>query len=202
VEEYTTTIINTTYQFLLQTHGISPHPTDMGRCVLLSAHLKGKGVSTCTVSIPDLALALQTTVSNVLQSQDVFDINSPLELEFQLQLNSNRGHSSIRFRRLQVEDYLTKAVLGYIDPELNYTEGMCMLMSVLMATVRSVRIDLGVAISLPFLPLDGLEETPDVNPSLICRAVDGNTRGDYTALLRLQSTLLLHMGPCTHRVLK
>jgi hypothetical protein len=33
VEEYTTTIINTTYQFLLQTHGISPHPTDMGRCL-------------------------------------------------------------------------------------------------------------------------------------------------------------------------
>jgi hypothetical protein len=30
MEEYTTTIINTTYQFLLQTHGISAHPTDMG----------------------------------------------------------------------------------------------------------------------------------------------------------------------------
>jgi hypothetical protein len=45
MEEYTTTIINTTYQFLLQTHGISAHPTDMGRCVLLSAHLKGKPVN-------------------------------------------------------------------------------------------------------------------------------------------------------------
>jgi hypothetical protein len=58
MEEYTTTIINTTYQFLLQTHGISAHPTDMGRCVLLSAHFKGKSVSTRTVSIPELALAL------------------------------------------------------------------------------------------------------------------------------------------------
>jgi hypothetical protein len=54
----------------------------------------------------------------------VFDVNTPLEIEFQLQLNSNHGQSSIRFRRLQVEDFLTKAVLGFVDPELNYTEGM------------------------------------------------------------------------------
>jgi hypothetical protein len=67
MEEYTSTIVNSTYQFLLHLHGISAHPTDIGRCVLLSAHLKGWGVSTRTVSIPQLALALalQTTVSNV-----------------------------------------------------------------------------------------------------------------------------------------
>jgi hypothetical protein len=111
MEECTTTIVNSTYQFLLTTHGITANATDMARCVLLSAHLKGRGVSTRTVSIPQLALALQTTITNVLQSQDVFDVNSPLKLEFQLQLNSNRGHSSIRFRRLQVEDYLTKPSL-------------------------------------------------------------------------------------------
>jgi hypothetical protein len=122
LEEYATTMVNSTYQFLLHTHGIAPHPTDIGRCVLMSAHLKGRGVSTRTVSITHLSLALQTTVSNVLQSQDEFDVNTPLEIEFQLQLNSNRGQSSIRFRRLQVEDYLTKAVLGFVDPELIYTD--------------------------------------------------------------------------------
>jgi hypothetical protein len=178
LEEYATAMVNSTYQFLLQTHGIAPHPTDMGRCVLISAHLKGR-VSTGTVSITELSLALQTTVSNVLQSPDEFDVSIPLEIEFQHQLNSNRGHSSIRFRRLQVEDFLAKATLGFVDPELNFTEGMCMLMSTLMATVRSVRIDLGVAVPLPFLPIEDLEGAPDIDPSMVCRAVDGNEGGDY-----------------------
>jgi hypothetical protein len=70
------------------------------------------------MSINDLALALQSTVSNVLQFQDEFDINSPLE--FQMQLNGNRGRqASIRFKRLQLKGFLAKAVLGFLDSELN-----------------------------------------------------------------------------------
>jgi hypothetical protein len=54
-----------------------------------------------------------------------------------------------------------------------------MLMSVLMATVRSVRVDLGVAVPLPFLPIEDLDGAPDLDPSMLCRAVEGMCRGDY-----------------------
>jgi hypothetical protein len=48
-----------------------------------------------------------------------------------------------------------------------------------MATVRSVRIDLGIAVPLPFLPIDDLDTVPDIDPSYVCRAVAGMCRGDY-----------------------
>jgi hypothetical protein len=51
-----------------------------------------------------------------------------------------------------------------------------MLMSTLMATVRSVRVDLGVAVPLPFLPIEDLDGVPDLDPSSLCRAVEGMGR--------------------------
>jgi hypothetical protein len=44
-------------------------------------------------------------VEHVLQSADTFDINSPLQLEFQLQMGDARGHGSIRFFRLEVLNF-------------------------------------------------------------------------------------------------
>jgi hypothetical protein len=60
-----------------------------------------------------------------------YKMKQPPEHEFQLQLNSNRGQSSVRFRRLQAEDYL-----------------------------------------------DGCA---DIDPSYLCRSVNGECRGDYAA---------------------
>jgi hypothetical protein len=77
MQEYRNTVVNTTYQFLLKTHGLQAHPTDMGRCVLMYPHSR-VGVSTRTASITQLAGALQQAAANALHSQDTFDINSPL----------------------------------------------------------------------------------------------------------------------------
>jgi hypothetical protein len=82
----------------------------MGRIVLMSAHLRERGVSTPTVLIDKLAEALQATVKHVLQSAHTFDINSPLQLEFQLQLGDSRGNGSIRFFRLEVESFIRGGV--------------------------------------------------------------------------------------------
>jgi hypothetical protein len=158
LEEFSETVVNSTYQFLLRTNTLRAHTSDMGRIALMSAHLRRRGVSTPTVLIHKLADALQVTVEHVLQSQDTFDINSPLQLEFQLQLSDSRGNGSIRFYRLEVGNFIRGGALGFLDPELGFGEGLCMLMSVVMATVRSVQPSKGSVIYLPFLPISF---TPD-----------------------------------------
>jgi hypothetical protein len=42
VQEYSTAVVNSTYQFLLRIHGLQPHHTDMGRCVLMSLKARRK----------------------------------------------------------------------------------------------------------------------------------------------------------------
>jgi hypothetical protein len=95
LEEFSETVINSTYQFILRTNTLRPHYSDIGRIALMSAHLRGRGVSTPTVMIRKLTEAMQATVEHVLQSQDTFDINSPLQLEFQLQLSDSRGNAFV-----------------------------------------------------------------------------------------------------------
>jgi hypothetical protein len=85
--------------------------------------------------IAELAEALQGTVERVLQSADTFDVDSLLKVEFQLQLGDTRGNGSICFFRLEVLNFLRGGALGYVDPELGFGEGLCMLMAVVMATV-------------------------------------------------------------------
>jgi hypothetical protein len=78
LEEFSVNVVNSTYQFILRTHTLRGHPTDMARIALISPHLRGRGVSTPTVLIANLAEALQATVEHLLQSSDTFDVNSPL----------------------------------------------------------------------------------------------------------------------------
>jgi hypothetical protein len=146
----------------------------MGRISLLSAHLRGLGVSTPTFEIHKLAEALQATVEHVLQSADTFDINSPIQLEFQLQLGDSRGNAGIRFFRLEVENFIRGGALWYLDPGLGVGEGLCMLMAVVMATVRSVQPAKGSVIDLPFLPIPftPLPEFDHGDINQLCRRVE------------------------------
>jgi hypothetical protein len=81
----------------------------------------------CIDTTAHLAQTLQTTAENALQSQEQFDITSALQLY--LQLSSSRGRGS----------------------------GLCMLISIVMPTVRSPQTAQGVAGSLLFLSVEGLK---------------------------------------------
>jgi hypothetical protein len=147
----------------------------MARIALLSPHLRGRGVSTPTVLIANLAETLQSTVEHVLQSADTFYANSPLQVEFQLQLGDARGNAGIRFFRLEVLNFLRGGALGYVDPELRFGEGLCMMMAVVMATVRSVQPSKGSALDLPFLPIANFVPLPEVDHgdiTQLCRRVE------------------------------
>jgi hypothetical protein len=61
LEEFSVNVVNSTYQFILRTHTLHGHPTDMARIALMSPHLRGRGISTPTVLIANLADALQAT---------------------------------------------------------------------------------------------------------------------------------------------
>jgi hypothetical protein len=59
MQEYSNAVANSTHQLLLKTQGLQAYPTDMGRCVVKSPHLKARGVSTQAVSITQLAEVLR-----------------------------------------------------------------------------------------------------------------------------------------------
>jgi hypothetical protein len=63
-----------------------------------------------------------------------------------------------------------------VDPELGFGEGLCMMMAVVMATVRSLQPEKGAALALPFLPLRNFVPLPEVDHgdiNLLCRHVEG-----------------------------
>jgi hypothetical protein len=115
LEEFSVNAVNSTYQFILRTHTLRGHPTDMARIALMSPHIRGRGVSTPTVLIANLAEALQATVEHVWQSSDTFDVKSPLQIEFELQMGDARGHGSARFFRLEVLN-LSRGGIGLRGP--------------------------------------------------------------------------------------
>jgi hypothetical protein len=76
-------------------------------------------VCTRTVSITHLAGALQQAVENVFQSLDPFDINSPLQIEFELQLNWDMKRYGLRTVNRRGSEFLYRNVLRVLgEPQL------------------------------------------------------------------------------------
>jgi hypothetical protein len=152
-------------------NSLRSHASDMGRIALMSAHLRERGVSTPTVQINKLADALQATVEHVLQSQDTLTSIPPSSWSFSSNLEIVVEAAVFAFFRLEVENFIRAGALGFVDPELGFGEGMCMLMAVVMATVGSVQPAKGSVIDLHFLPIafDPQLEVGDINQ--LCRRV-------------------------------
>jgi hypothetical protein len=55
LDEFNVNVENSTYQFLLRNHSLRAHATDMGCITLMSVYRRGRGVSTPTVLIDNLA---------------------------------------------------------------------------------------------------------------------------------------------------
>jgi hypothetical protein len=122
-------------------------------------------------------LAGDAPVASVLQSQDTFD--SLLQIEFELQLNSDRGHGRSRFLRLEVENYLRGGTLGYIDPVMGLEKSMCTLMGVVMATVRSVQPHQRLVTQLVYLPILEIEVSQEGEGLWLCTQVEGTSLEDF-----------------------